>query len=204
MTPATIFKLFFKPTQGWESVLKSQPSIHGLYLLHVIPFSLIPPVMIYLSSKKHGDALFDLIQLVSGKKLIFVAVALFLVQIVVVPAMASIIRQLSEVAEVHPTYKEAFIIAAIAPTPLWLSPVFLFIPDIAINLMVTTIALMASAGFIYYGIPVIFKVKDEGHALLLFGAVLMAGVIAWGFLMVCTLMLWGSVQNLQFVGSLAS
>ena len=53
-------------------------------------------------------------------------------------------------------------------------------------------------------IPVVFKIEDEGHSLLLFGAVLMAGVTAWGFLMVCTLMLWGSVQNLQFVGSLAS
>jgi hypothetical protein len=40
--------------------------------------------------------------------------------------------------------------------------------------------------------------------LLLFGAILMAGVIAWGILMICTLMLWGSVQNLQFVGTLAS
>ena len=95
--------------------------------------------------------MFDLIQLVSGTKLIFVTIALFLVQIVVVPAMASIIRQLSEVAEVHPSYKDAFTLAAIAPTPLWLAPIFLFIPDITINLMVTTVALMASAGFIYYG-----------------------------------------------------
>jgi hypothetical protein len=204
MKPFTLFQLFFRPTQGWESVLKSQPSIPRLYMLHVIPFSLIPPLMIYLSSKNHGDALFDLIQIVSGPKLVVVAIALFLVQIIVVPAMASIIRQLSEVAEIQPSYKEAFILAAIAPTPLWLAPIFLFIPDISVNLIVTTLALMASAGFIYYGIPVVFKLEEEGHALLLFGAILMAGVIAWGILMICTLMLWGSVQNLQFVGTLAS
>ena len=79
-----------------------------------------------------------------------------------------------------------------------MSPDFLIVPDIFTNIAITSIAMMASAGFIYYGIPVVFKIKEQGHALLLFGAILMAGVIAWGFLMVCTLMVWGSVQNLQF------
>jgi len=76
--------------------------------------------------------------------------------------------------------------------------VFLAIPDILINIGVASLAMMASAGFIYYGIPTVFKLKEQGHILLLFGAILMAGVIAWGFLMVSTLMVWGAVQNLQF------
>jgi hypothetical protein len=120
------------------------------------------------------------------------------VQLVVVPAMASIVRQLAEVAEIHPSYKDAFILAAVAPTPLWMASIFLIVPDILVNICVTSLAMMASAGFIYYGIPVVFKIKEQGHALLLFGAILIAGVIAWGFLMICTLVVWGSVQNLQF------
>lgn len=198
MNPVTLFRLFFTPTNGWESLIRSKPSIHQLYLLHVIPFALIPPLMIYFSGKHHGDALFDLIHLIPDNRLIIVSVSFFLVQLVVVPAMASIVRQLAEVAEIHPSYKEAFTLAAVAPTPLWLAPIFLLIPDILVNIGITSIAMMASAGFIYYGIPVVFGIKEKGHALLLFGAILMAGVIAWGFLMVCTLMVWGSVQNLQF------
>ncbi|MGZ8252537.1 MAG: Yip1 family protein [Methylophilaceae bacterium] len=204
MKPITLVQLFFTPTKGWEGLMQSQPSIHRLYMLHVIPFALIPPLMIYFSGKQHGDALFDLIHLIPSNKLIFVSVAFFLVQLVVVPVMATVVRQLAEVAEIHPTYRQAFILAAVAPTPLWMAPIFLLIPDILVNIGITSLAMMAAAGFIYYGIPVVFGIKEKGHALLLFGAVLMAGVIAWGFLMVCTLMVWGSVQNLQFAAGVAA
>jgi hypothetical protein len=195
MNPLTLFRLFFTPTNGWKDLIQSQPSIHRLYLSHVIPFALIPPLMIYIAGRTHSELFFDLLP---GNKLIIVSVAFFLVQLVVVPAMASIVRQLAEVAEIHPSYKDAFILAAVAPTPLWMASIFLIVPDILVNIGVTSLAMMASAGFIYYGIPVVFKIKEQGHALLLFGAILIAGVIAWGFLMICTLVVWGSVQNLQF------
>ncbi len=195
MNPLTMFRLFFTPTKGWNDLMHSQPSIHRLYLLHVIPFALIPPLMIYIAGRTQSILFFDLLP---GNKLIIVAVAFFLIQLVVVPAMASIVRQLAEIAEIHPSYKDAFILAAVAPTPLWMAPIFLFVPNILVNIGVTSLAMMASAGFIYYGVPVVFKIREQGHALLLFGAILIAGVVAWGFLMICTLVIWGSVQNLQF------
>lgn len=198
MHPVTLLRLFVNPAQGWQDLLDSRPSIHRLYLLHVVPFALIPPIMIYLSSQRHGDALFDLVRLIPSNKLFLVSLAFFIVQLIVVPGMAAIIRQLSEVAEVYPNFRQAFILASVAPTPLWMAPVFLVVPDILVNIAVTSLAMMASAGFIHFGIPAVFEVKEKGHALLLFGAILMAGIITWGFLMVCTLMLWGSMQNLQF------
>lgn len=195
MNPITLLKLFFTPTKGWEALMKNQPSMHRLYLLHVIPFSLIPPLMIYLAGNMHSEMFFELLP---GNKLIIVAVAFFLVELVAVPAMAIVIRQLAEVAEIHPSYKDSLTLAAVAPTPLWMAPVFLAVPSILVNILVASLAMMASAGFIYYGIPKVFKIEEEGHALLLFGAILMAGVTAWGFLMVSTLMVWGAVQNLHF------
>jgi hypothetical protein len=201
MNPVTLFRLFFTPTRGWEALMNSEPSIHRLYLLHVIPFALIPPVMIYLAGQNHSLLFFDLLP---GKKLLLVAIMFFLIQLVVVPAMASIIRQLAEVADAHPSYREAFILAAVAPTPLWMAPIFLVVPDILVNIVVTSLAMMAAAGFIYYGIPTVFKVREPGHVHLLFGAVLMAGATAWGFLMVCTFVIWGSVQSLNFAPGIAA
>lgn len=195
MNPLTLFKLFFTPTKGWEDLMASRPSMHRLYMLHVMPFSLIPPLMIYIAGNKHSELFFDLLP---GNKLIIVAIAFFIVQLAIVPVMASILRQLAEIAEAHPSYKDAFILAAVAPTPLWMASLFLVVPNILVNIAITSVAMMAAAGFIYYGIPTVFKIKEQGHALLLFGAILMAGVTAWGVLMVCTLMVWGSVQNLHF------
>jgi len=111
--------------------------------------------------------------------------------------MGLILRQLAEVADSHPSYHDAFTLAAVAPTPLWLVPIVFLIPNMLVNLVALTMALMATVGFIYYGIPSVFRIKERGHAMLLFGAVFTAGIIAWVFLMVATLVVLGSVQNLK-------
>lgn len=196
MNPLHIFWLFASPAKGWSDLMQSKPSIHQLYMLHVIPLSLIPPLMVYLAGSKYGG---QLLPGLSESKLLLVAGIFFLVELVVVPAMAIVVRQLAEVAEIRPSYQAAFILAAVAPTPLWLAPLFLLVPSVMLNLAVVSLALMAAAGLIYYGIPEVFELREKGHALLLFGAVLIAGVVTWGFLMVSTLLIWGSVQNLNFV-----
>ncbi len=194
MSPRNIFLLFAAPSKGWNDLMQSRPSIHRLYMLHVIPFSLIPPLMGYLAGTKYGG---EFSPAMSSTKLMLIAAIFFIVELVVVPVMAVIVRQLAEIAEVHPTYHDAFVLAAVAPTPLWLAPVFLVVPSVLLNLAVVCLAMMAAAGFIYYGIPAVFGLREEGHAMLMFGAVLIAGVVAWGFLMVSTLVVWGSVQSLQ-------
>lgn len=194
MSPKNIFWLFAAPTKGWEELVRSKPSIHRLYMLHVLPFSLIPPLMGYLAGTKYGGEFFPAMPSI---KLMLIALIFFVVELIVVPVMAVVVRQLAEIAEVHPSYHQAFVLAAVAPTPLWLAPIFLLVPSVMLNLVVVSLAMMAAAGFIYYGIPSVFDIREEGHAMLMFGAVLIAGVVAWGFLMVSTLVVWGSVQSLQ-------
>lgn len=194
MNPLNLFWLFASPVKGWSHLVHSKPSIHQLYLLHVSPFSLIPPLMIYFAGSKYGDQFFPAM---APTKLLLVAAIFFLVELVAVPLMGVVVRQLGEVAEIHPSYKDAFTLAAVAPTPLWIAPLFLLIPSVLFNLAVVSLAMILAAGLIYSGVPVVFRLKEKGHALLLFGAILIAGVVAWGFLMVSTLVVWGSVQNLR-------
>ncbi|MFA7349683.1 MAG: Yip1 family protein [Methylotenera sp.] len=194
MSLLNLFWLFFAPNKGWRHLVQSKPSIHRLYLLHVVPLSMIPPLFLYFAGSQYAGGL---IPILSPSKLLLAAVILFMVELVAVPVMAMIVRQLAEVAEIHPSYHDSFTFAAVAPTPLWLAPVaFLIFPDIILSLVVLTLAILATIGFIYYGIPAVFRLKDRGHTMLMFGAVLTAGAIAWGFLMVSTLVVLGSVQNL--------
>lgn len=194
MSLLNLFWLFFVPTKGWRHLTQSKPSLHRLFLLHVVPLSLIPPLFVYFAAGHYAT---DLLPVLSPFKLFLVSLILFLVELIAVPAMALILRQLAEIADVHPSYHDAFILAAVAPTPLWLMPIMFLIPNMAINLIALTLALMATVGFIYYGTPVVFKIKERGHAMLLFGAILTAGVVAWVSLMVSTLVVLGSVQSLQ-------
>ena len=194
MSLLNIFWLFVLPTKGWSTLMHAKLSMHRLYLLHVVPMSLIAPLFIYFAAAKYAG---DLLPILSSAKLLLVALILFIVQLVAVPVMALVIRQLAEVADISPTYKDAFTLAAVVPTPIWLVPItFLIIPNMMVNLLALTLAMMATVGFIYYGIPIVFRIKERGHAMLMFGAVLTAGLIALGFLMVSTLVVLGSVQNL--------
>ncbi len=194
MSLLNLFWLFFVPTKGWRHLIQAKYSMHRLYLLHVVPLSLIPPLFIYFAA---GNYAVDLLPVLTKAQLLLVAVILFIVELVAVPLMGLILRQLAEVADAHPSYHDAFTLAAVAPTPLWLVPIVFLIPDMLVGLIALTMALMATAGFIYYGIPLVFRIKERGHAMLLFGAVLTAGIIAWVFLMVATLVVLGSVQNLK-------
>lgn len=194
MSLLNLFWLFAVPTKGWSHLMQSKLSMHRLYLLHVIPMSLIPPLFVYFAGGKYAG---ELLPILSSSKLMLVAIILFVGELAAVPVMGLIIRQLAEVAEIHPSYQSAFTLAAVAPTPLWLVPIcFLIIPNMLVNLVALTLAIMATGGFIYYGIPVVFRIKERGHAMLMFGAVLTAGTIALALLMVSTLVVLGSIQNL--------
>ncbi len=194
MSLVNLFWLFFVPTKGWRHLIQARYSMHRLYLLHVVPLSLIPPLFIYYAAGNYAG---DLLPVLSKTQLFLVAMILFIVELVAVPLMGLLLRQLAEIAEVQPSYHDAFTLAAVAPTPLWLMPIVFLIPDMLINLLALTMALLATVGFIYYGIPSVFRIKERGHAMLLFGAVFTAGIIAWAFLMVVTLVVLGSVQNLR-------
>ncbi|MDD2833456.1 MAG: Yip1 family protein [Methylotenera sp.] len=197
MSILNLFWLFFAPNKGWRHLMQSKPSMHRLFLLHVMPMSLIPPLFLYFAASQYAGGL---IPILSAPKLLLVAVVLFVVELVAVPLMGIVIKQLAEVAEIQPSYHDAFIFAAVAPTPLWLAPVaFLIFSDVVLSVIALVMAMMATVGFVYYGIPAVFRIKDRGHTMLMFGAVLTAGTIAWVFLMVSTLVILGAVQNLQFI-----
>jgi hypothetical protein len=195
MNFSTIFKLFFTPAKGWHELIDSQPSIARLFLLHVVPLACIPTIMVVYANKSNED--FLLVDMLSTEKLMYVGTAFFLVQLMSVPIMASIIRQLGEVADISPSYQSAFILAAVAPTPLWLSALCLFIPNFMVMIVVGTLAIMASAGLIFYGIPEVFKIQERGNAVMYFGGIMVAGMVAFVFLMLSTLVIWGSIQNLS-------
>jgi len=195
MNLTTIFKLFWAPTSGWRELIASNPSIPRLFLLHVVPLACIPTLMIVYAGK--ADDTFLLVDMLSGPKLMFVGTIFFLVQLISVPIMALIIRHLGEVADISPSYRSAFILSAVAPTPLWLSALSLIIPSFLVLVVVGTLALMASAGLIFYGVPVVFDIQEKENAVMYFGGIMVAGMIALVFLMLSTLVIWGGIQNLS-------
>jgi hypothetical protein len=108
-----------------------------------------------------------------------VAVGFYLVQLLMVAFMASIIRQMGDVVEIKPSYGEAYTLAAVAPTPLWLAPLALFVPSVWFCGIVMVLAWVASAALIYHGAPRLFRLEDHSKSNLMGSFILTAGVVAW-------------------------
>jgi hypothetical protein len=43
---------------------------------------------------------------------------------------------------------------------------------------------------VFYSVPPILKVEEKGHAILLSGSILSAGLVAWAMMMYLTLLSW--------------
>ena len=195
MSLITLFKLFWSPTAGWQALLKSKPSMPRLFIFHVVPLASIPPLMIFLTAISADSTL--LIGTLSPRKLILVGLILFIIQLMAVPMMALLIKQLGEVVNIQPTFQSAFTLAAIAPTPFWVYALLLVLPNLLVLVTFGSLALMASFGLIYYGLPLVFDIKGKDNAVMYFGGIMIAGVIALAFLMLSTLVIMGSLQNLS-------
>ena len=48
---------------------------------------------------------------------------------------------------------------------------------------------------IFYTVPSILKVEEPGHAVLLSGSILAAGLVAWAAMMYLTLLSWSFVSS---------
>jgi hypothetical protein len=195
MSLITLFKLFWSPTAGWQALLETKPSMPRLFIFHVVPLASIPPLMIFFTAYA-ADSTF-LVGTLSPKKLILVGLILFIIQLMSVPMMALIIKQLGEVVNIKPSFQSAFTLAAVAPTPFWLYALLLVLPNLLVLVTFGSLALMASFGLIYYGLPLVFDIKGKDNAVMYFGGIMIAGAVALAFLMLSTLVIMGSLQNLS-------
>ncbi|HRP75172.1 MAG TPA: Yip1 family protein [Rhodocyclaceae bacterium] len=184
-------KMLYSYTEGWQDLMRVHPSVSGMLASYVVPMSLIPPAMFLYSMLVTPGAVFPaLVPQISAVEALTIAVVFFFIEIGMVLLMASIIQQMGDAVDVKPAYEDAFILAAVAPTPLWLSSLALFIPVTWLNALVVVVAWVASAALIYHGVEPLFRLENHSKARLMGSFVLMAGVIAWAaLLVVLTLML---------------
>ena len=51
-----LIQIPFSSSAGWDEIRSRQPAIIKLFMLLVLPMSLIPPVMLYYAGTHYGDA----------------------------------------------------------------------------------------------------------------------------------------------------
>ncbi|MCY1371597.1 hypothetical protein D9M69_587470 [compost metagenome] len=107
----------------------------------------------------------------------------FLAELLTVPIMAWLIHLVARVNNAATDHHACFTLAAIAPVPMWLSSLTLFVPNLFLGVVVGGVGLLGSVGLIYRGVYALFSMREEIKALQMATVITSAGLFMWLILM---------------------
>ncbi len=171
------------------------PSVMTMMLGYIIPLALITPIMLNIVVSQYPKLFTDLLP---GQRLYIVTFALFIMQVVAVPLLALIVKHLSSMVSLLPSYKESLLVTAVSATPFSLVSLFYLVPSFAFNIVMHAIAGLLATLLVYLGVKNVFGLQRRGARTMLTIAIVATASLAFGVLLVSTLMLWGQVQQLQW------
>ncbi|MFY9329160.1 MAG: Yip1 family protein [Georgfuchsia sp.] len=194
MSLITLPKMMVSDNDGWSDIVRMHPTATKLMLYFVMPMSLIPPLMYAYAQLVHPGVVFALVlPPLTGGEALLVGAMFFLVELAMVLLMAAYIQELGGVADIHPDYAKAFTLAAIAPTPLWLSALALFVPSLWFNVLVVVAAWLGSVALVRHGVRALLRVRSEENARRLTKLITVTGAAVWIGLMLLLTMILGMV-----------
>lgn len=198
MSLISLPKMFVSETEGWSDLARVHPSVRKLFVSYVVPMSLLPPLMHAYAQLEAPGAVFPaLAPLLTVREALIVGGVFFLIELATVALMAFYIQQMADSLSVPADYPAAYLLAAAAPTPLWISSLALFVPSLWFNVAVVAVAWVASVALIRHGVRPILRVTDDMRAHKLANAITVVGVLAWMGLMLVMVFLLGMLIGLR-------
>lgn len=198
MSLISLPKMFVSETEGWSDLARIHPSVLTLFASYVVPMSLLPPLMHAYTQLEAPGAVFPaLAPLLSAKEALIVGGVFFLIELATVALMAFYIQQMADSLSMPADYPSAYTLAAVAPTPLWLASLALFVPDLWFNVAVMALAWAASVALIRHGVRPVLRVPDEPRAHKLANGIVAVGVLAWIGLMLVMVLMLGMLVGLR-------
>lgn len=185
MSPAHLPRMFFSDREGWTEIVRIHPSVRKLFTSLVLPLSLLPPLMYAYAQVAYPGAIFPISRPApTAVQLLVNGAVFFALELVMVAAMAMFIRQIADGQGVQVPYENAYTLAAIAPVPLWLSALALFIPSLGIDVLLLVLAWIGSVALIRHGVRPLLQIEDGQKAHFVADMITLSGVIAWFLLMI--------------------
>lgn len=184
MNLSLIFNLPFSG-KAWSELQRKEVSIPALAWLLVIPLSFVPPVLMYYAGTHYGDSF---VLGFADKEWHFITTTLFLAELLTFFIMGWLIHAVLDAYNLTVSYHDAYLLAAIAPIPLWLSAFALLVPIFFFNVLVAAVALALSINLVYQGCNALSQ--GSGDDIVRMSAtytIIAASFMAWVLLLV---MVW--------------
>ena len=184
-------KMLYSYRDGWNELMQAHPTPAHMMTRFVMPMSLLPPAMFaFAAAVNPGAVLPELVPAVSMKEVAITCIFFFGIQLLMVWIMASLIHKIAETLDARAEYHNAFTLAAVAPTPLWISSLALLVPSFGFMVAAGLVAWCLSAALIVHGVEPLFRLENHSRSRLMAGFVICGGVMAWiGLIVVMSLVM---------------
>lgn len=181
MTITQLLSLPFSGNGVWHELKRMDLSIPFLAWVIVVPMSFLPPVLLYYAGTHYGDSF---ISGFADKEWRFITTILFLAELLTFFVMGWLVKAVLDGHQLHIEYHDAYLLAAIAPLPLWLSSLALLVPVLAVSVIAVFAGMFLSCALIYQGVRSLCKLTDNDVvAMSATYTVMAASLLAWGILM---------------------
>jgi hypothetical protein len=190
----------------------------NMFLFYVLPLSMVAPLMFYYAGTHHNIVVLSDLH---PNQLAIIGIVFFIAELVMTFILAGFIEWLGNATSkiVHTQYemlnyptpkvtsegiehkhhkvdfRDAYTLAAIAPTPLWLVSLALFVPSFTFVATLGVIALALSMYILYFAAPSILKIEGQGEGALTGWVLLSAGMVGWAMMMYLTLITWAYITS---------
>ncbi|MCU0812378.1 MAG: YIP1 family protein, partial [Thiobacillaceae bacterium] len=158
MKLSALHQLPLSADRGWPDIERLHPRLVRVFAFIVLPLSLLPPIMLQYVGHAYPEVF---LPQAADKDWNLIAALFFLAEAATVLGMGWFIRQVAGTQGLHIDYHDAYLLAGIAPIPLWLSSLGLLVPNLAFNVVLSLGALGLSCGIIYHGVEALCHTRED-------------------------------------------
>lgn len=176
MNLAHVPGMLFSPGAGWAELMHARPSRTRLLVTVFAPFASIPPAMILIAADDLGTRLFPGVSIATW---ILIATTFLAAECVTLALMTWIILETARTHHGVPREYDAFVVAVVAPVPMWLSALALPTGSVPLIVACALAGLAASAFLVRHGVRAMLGVREVTDAGSVALIVTCAGVLAW-------------------------
>jgi hypothetical protein len=179
MTLLTLSTLPFSATGDWSTLSRDRPALSRVFLLLVLPLALLPPGMLYLAGSLHPAMFPPALAHGSWGGL---AATFFLTEMATLLAMGWLVQQLARTDRLAVDARAAYLLAGLAPLPLWLASLGLLVPDLLFTVLLAAIALALTCRALYRGILGLSQAREPVTAAWMTQVAIGGALIPWALL----------------------
>lgn len=158
MAPLPLPALPFASARDWSELARRRPALPRVLAFPVLPLALLPPLVLYLAGTLDPARFPPALARGSWGAL---AAAFFATEVATWLALGWLIACAARSSRVAIDRPTAYLIAALAPVPLWLSSLGLLVADLVVTLGLAGLALALSCRAVYHGIAILGGVRES-------------------------------------------